>query len=312
MRRPCRSPPESRCSPSRSRCAARTRAGPPRSTRSPSRCCSGRPRCITGASGRRARHAIMKRLDHSMIFVFIAGTYTPIAVLTLPRTAAIAVLAVGLDRRRCSGWPCRPPGRRRPRWLSVPCYIGLGWVAVFVLPDLLHDAGLAAFVLIAAGGVIYTLGARRLRAQASEPGPPHLRVPRGLPQLHVAGRDVPLRRDLVRPLRLSLPSLFSLRSSLANLRANGRKRPRVVTKFATTRAKSATRQTELDVITCNEVIVARRQSWETAILSRVGDGAGVASDVPVAGSRPTSHRLTMPPRGSPGGCPGTGSPAPRR
>ena len=101
--------------------------------------------------------AVMRRLDHSMIFVFIAGTYTPIAVLTLPRTAAIATLTVvwtgalfgvGLQ----TAWPTAP------RWLSVPCYIALGWVAVFVFPDLLHNAGVAAFVLIAAGGVIYTIG----------------------------------------------------------------------------------------------------------------------------------------------------------
>jgi hemolysin III len=46
-----------------------------------------------------------------------------------------------------------------PRWLSAPCYIALGWVAAFVFPDLLHNAGVAAFVLIAAGGVVYTIGA---------------------------------------------------------------------------------------------------------------------------------------------------------
>ncbi|HEU5006435.1 MAG TPA: hemolysin III family protein [Jatrophihabitantaceae bacterium] len=103
-------------------------------------------------------HAVMKRLDHSMIFVFIAGTYTPIAVLTLPRTASIAVLTVvwvgalfGVALQ--SAWPSAP------RWLSVPCYVALGWVAAFVFPDLLHNAGVAPFALIAAGGVIYTLGA---------------------------------------------------------------------------------------------------------------------------------------------------------
>ena len=105
----------------------------------------------------RAR-AIMRRLDHSMIFVFIAGTYTPLAVLTLPHTAAIAVLTVvwtgavfGVALQ--SAWPTAP------RWLSVPCYIALGWVAAFVMPDLLHRGGVAAFVLIVAGGLIYTLGA---------------------------------------------------------------------------------------------------------------------------------------------------------
>jgi hemolysin III len=102
--------------------------------------------------------AIMKRLDHSMIFVFIAGTYTPIAVLTLPRTSAVVVLTVvwtgalvGVALK--TAWPAAP------RWLSVPCYVGLGWVAVFVFPDVLHTGGVAAFVLIATGGVVYTLGA---------------------------------------------------------------------------------------------------------------------------------------------------------
>jgi hemolysin III len=101
---------------------------------------------------------LMKRLDHSMIFVFIAGTYTPIAVLTLPFAARVGVLiavwsgaAVGVGLQTL--WPAHP------RWISAPCYIALGWVAAFVFPDLLHNGGVAAFVLIAAGGVVYTLGA---------------------------------------------------------------------------------------------------------------------------------------------------------
>jgi hemolysin III len=107
--------------------------------------------------GERGR-AVMRRLDHSMIFVFIAGTYTPIAALTLPRTSAVAVLTVvwsgalfGVLLK--SAWPMAP------RWLGVPCYVGLGWVAVFVMPDLLHNGGVATFSLILLGGVIYTLGA---------------------------------------------------------------------------------------------------------------------------------------------------------
>jgi hemolysin III len=102
-------------------------------------------------------HAIMKRLDHSMIYVFIAGTYTPIAVLTLSHGAAVAVLVtvwtgalVGVALQ--TAWP------HAPRWLTVPCYIALGWVAVFVMPQLMHNAGIAALVLIAAGGVVYTVG----------------------------------------------------------------------------------------------------------------------------------------------------------
>lgn len=109
------------------------------------------------AWGPRGR-AVMKRLDHSMIFVFIAGSYTPFAALTLPRASSAAVLVVvwtgavfGVLLK--TAWP------DAPRLLSVPLYIALGWVAVFVLPELLHNYGVAALVLIAAGGLIYTLGA---------------------------------------------------------------------------------------------------------------------------------------------------------
>ena len=114
--------------------------------------------------------AIMKRLDHSMIFMFIAGTYTPIAVLTLSRAAAAAVLAVvwsgalfGVVLQ--TAWP------HSPRWLAVPLYIALGWVAVFVFPQLLHNAGVAAFVLIALGGVVYTLGAIVYGLKRPDPWP---------------------------------------------------------------------------------------------------------------------------------------------
>lgn len=114
--------------------------------------------------------SIMKRLDHSMIFVFIAGTYTPIAALTLPRSSAAVVLTVvwtgaifGVILQ--SAWPSAP------RWLSVPCYIALGWVAVFVMPQLLHNAGVAALTLIAVGGVIYTLGAIVYGTKRPDPWP---------------------------------------------------------------------------------------------------------------------------------------------
>jgi len=103
-------------------------------------------------------YQIMRRLDHSMIFLFIAGTYTPFSVLLLPPTKAAVILAVvwggavlGVALKLV--WP------HAPRWLSVPLYIALGWVAVAVLPDILARGGLAAFVLLLAGGAFYTLGA---------------------------------------------------------------------------------------------------------------------------------------------------------
>jgi hemolysin III len=104
-----------------------------------------------------AAHNLMKRADHSMIFVFIAGSYTPIAALALSDRAGGLVLGVvwtgallGVTLK-CL-WPSAP------RWLTVPCYVALGWVAVFVLPELLHNGGVAALVLTAIGGLVYTLG----------------------------------------------------------------------------------------------------------------------------------------------------------
>ena len=100
----------------------------------------------------------MKRADHSMIFVFIAGTYTPFAVLTIPQPSATVVLAVvwggaALGVGLKMAWPAAP------RWLGVPIYLALGWVALFFLPDIAVNGGVAALVLLLVGGVLYTAGA---------------------------------------------------------------------------------------------------------------------------------------------------------
>lgn len=104
-----------------------------------------------------ARRALMARLDHSMIFVFIAGTYTPFALLAMPEETGRAVLVV-VWAGAIGGVLLKTSWITAPRWLGVPLYIGLGWVAVFVLPDLLRHGGVAAVVLIAVGGLIYTAG----------------------------------------------------------------------------------------------------------------------------------------------------------
>lgn len=103
-------------------------------------------------------YAVMKRLDHSMIFLFIAGTYTPFSLLLLHRHTATWVLSVvwggaivGVALKMA--WP------RAPRWLSVPLYILLGWTAAFVFPDLWRGGGTAPLVLLLAGGVLYSAGA---------------------------------------------------------------------------------------------------------------------------------------------------------
>ena len=115
-------------------------------------------------------HAVMKRLDHSMIFVFIAGTYTPIAVLALPHHTGQIVLATVWSGAAAGVllkmfWP------GAPRWVGVPLYLALGWTAVFVAPDILHGAGVAALALIIVGGLAYTVGGIAYATKRPNPFP---------------------------------------------------------------------------------------------------------------------------------------------
>jgi hemolysin III len=100
---------------------------------------------------------LMKRLDHSMIFLFIAGTYTPVAVLAMAPDTARWILAV-VWTGALAGVALKMLWPHAPAWLGVPIYIALGWVAVFVLPALLAGAGVAALVLLLTGGLLYTVG----------------------------------------------------------------------------------------------------------------------------------------------------------
>ncbi|HWY01721.1 MAG TPA: hemolysin III family protein, partial [Mycobacterium sp.] len=99
----------------------------------------------------------MKRLDHSMIFVFIAGSYTPFALLAMPPDAGRLVLYIvwggalaGVLLKVC--WPSAP------RWVGVPLYLLLGWVAVWFTGSILHNAGVTAMVLLFVGGALYSIG----------------------------------------------------------------------------------------------------------------------------------------------------------
>ena len=90
----------------------------------------------------------MKRADHSMIFVFIAGSYTPLAALALhPPTSTVVLIVVWVGA--AGGVALKMLWPNAPRWLGVPFYLALGWVAVFVLKDILASGGVAVLVLIA-------------------------------------------------------------------------------------------------------------------------------------------------------------------
>ena len=100
----------------------------------------------------------MKRVDHSMIFLFIAGTYTPMTVLALhPPTSTVVLTTVWVGA--AGGVALKMFWPHAPTWVGVPFYLALGWVAVFVVPDLLASGGVAVLALLLAGGALYSLGA---------------------------------------------------------------------------------------------------------------------------------------------------------
>ncbi len=112
----------------------------------------------------------MKRADHSMIFVFIAGTYTPLAVLAIPgRTGTVLLTIVWAGA--AGGVALKMLLPNSPRWVGVPFYVALGWVAVFAMPQLLHSGGVAVVVLIIAGGLLYTVGAVFYATRRPNPWP---------------------------------------------------------------------------------------------------------------------------------------------
>ena len=112
----------------------------------------------------------MRRLDHSMIFVLIAGTYTPIALLVLSQPLGSVVLVV-IWSGAVGGivlsllWP------DAPRPVSAAIYISLGWVAIIAMPQLFDRLGALGIALIAAGGLLYSVGAIVYARKRPDPVP---------------------------------------------------------------------------------------------------------------------------------------------
>ncbi len=107
--------------------------------------------------GTRAKR-VMQRMDHSTIFLAIAGTYTPITVLRLSGwtgpTLLITVWAGAIAGIALQWLPLHPP-----RWLFTLVYLLVGWAAVLAMPQIISKAGLVVFALVAGGGLAYTTGA---------------------------------------------------------------------------------------------------------------------------------------------------------
>ena len=113
---------------------------------------------------------LLKRFDHSNIFLIIAGTYTPFSLLLLDddsgRTLLWLVWAGAL-----AGIAFRVFWVGAPRWLYTPVYIALGWIAVFYLGDILESGGWAVVTLLAVGGLLYSIGAVVYALKRPNPSP---------------------------------------------------------------------------------------------------------------------------------------------
>jgi hemolysin III len=105
-----------------------------------------------------AAKAVWRRIDHANIPLLIAGTYTPFSIYLLEKEQAVLLLSIVWGGALLSGI-FRVFWLTAPRWLYVPIYLGLGWAAFFYFPDFYRSGGLLVFILIALGGVLYSVGA---------------------------------------------------------------------------------------------------------------------------------------------------------
>jgi len=112
----------------------------------------------------------MRRLDHSMIFLLIAGTYTPFALLVLDGTLAIVILVV-VWGGALGGIVLKLVWIDAPKPLVAMLYVMLGWVAVAAFPDLLDGLGVTSAAMVAGGGILYTAGAVVYALRRPDPAP---------------------------------------------------------------------------------------------------------------------------------------------
>ncbi len=121
-------------------------------------------------------HAFLRRFDHANIFVLIAGSCTPFAILLLQGAEQWAMLGVTWGGA-LAGVGLKVFWAGAPRWLSAPIYIALGWAPVFFFADFVDGArdlgaiGTAVIVLIVVGGALYTVGGLVYGTKFPDPSP---------------------------------------------------------------------------------------------------------------------------------------------
>lgn len=112
----------------------------------------------------------MRRLDHSAIFLLIAGSYTPFALLVIHGTLGDVILAV-VWSGAVAGIVLKLVWIDAPKWLITVIYVALGWVALAAAPDLFQELGVLAASMVALGGLLYTIGALVYVFQRPDPVP---------------------------------------------------------------------------------------------------------------------------------------------
>jgi hemolysin III len=112
----------------------------------------------------------MRRLDHAMIFVLIAGAYTPFAAVLLSASSAAAVLSV-VWGAALAGIGLQFVWSAAPKWVMALLCVAVGWVALATLPELWHAVGPVPIALLVGGGALYTLGAITYALRRPDPAP---------------------------------------------------------------------------------------------------------------------------------------------
>jgi hemolysin III len=115
-------------------------------------------------------HVVLRRLDHSTIFLLIAGTYTPFALLALHGALATAILIV-VWSGALAGVALQLIWADAPRAVSAIVYIALGWVAVAAYPQMVDKVGVTGTALVTAGGILYSAGAVIYAMKRPDPVP---------------------------------------------------------------------------------------------------------------------------------------------
>nr|WP_190394345.1 hemolysin III family protein [Nocardiopsis quinghaiensis] len=113
---------------------------------------------------------VLRRMDHSNIYLIIAGTYTPFVLLVLEGTLRTAMLVL-IWGGAIAGVGFKLLWLNAPRWLSTALYLAIGWVAVLFIPDLISGTHPATWILILVGGALYSVGAVVYGLKRPNPAP---------------------------------------------------------------------------------------------------------------------------------------------